>query len=56
MNATGAIGNAATRIETYVLSGGTYAYGGHADIDDLFRQQTGERDLEPLQPNASRSG
>jgi peptide/nickel transport system substrate-binding protein len=33
-----------SRIETYVLSTGTYAYGGHADIDELFRQQSAERD------------
>jgi peptide/nickel transport system substrate-binding protein len=39
-----ALGNAATRIETFVISTGTYAYGGHADIDELFRQQAGERD------------
>ena len=44
LHASGALGNAATRIETYVLSNGTYAYGGHADIDALFRQQSGERD------------
>jgi peptide/nickel transport system substrate-binding protein len=44
LNASGALGNAATRIETYVLSTGTYATGGYADIDELFRQQTGERD------------
>jgi peptide/nickel transport system substrate-binding protein len=44
LHASGALGNAATRIETYVLSNGTYAYGGHADIDDLFRQQSGEQD------------
>jgi peptide/nickel transport system substrate-binding protein len=44
LQASGALGNAATRIETYVLSNGTYAYGGHADIDALFRQQSGERD------------
>ncbi len=44
LNVSGALGNAATRIETYVLSTGTYASGGYADIDELFRQQTGERD------------
>jgi peptide/nickel transport system substrate-binding protein len=44
LNASGSLGNAATRIETYVLSTGTYAYGGDADIDELFRQQSGERD------------
>jgi peptide/nickel transport system substrate-binding protein len=44
LNVSGALGNAATRIETYVLSTGTYAYGGYADIDELFRQQSAERD------------
>jgi peptide/nickel transport system substrate-binding protein len=44
LHASGALGNAATRIETYILSNGTYAYGGHADIDALFHQQSGERD------------
>jgi peptide/nickel transport system substrate-binding protein len=43
MVASGAPGNAATRLETFVLGTGTYAYGGHADIDDLFRQQAVER-------------
>jgi peptide/nickel transport system substrate-binding protein len=41
---TGAQGNAATRIEAFVASTGTYAYGGYPDIDDLFRQQAQERD------------
>jgi peptide/nickel transport system substrate-binding protein len=44
LNVSGALGNAATRIETFVLSTGTYAYGGHADIDELYRQQSAERD------------
>ena len=44
VNATGALGNAATRIETFVLSTGAYAYGGYPDIDELFRQQAEERD------------
>jgi peptide/nickel transport system substrate-binding protein len=43
LHASGALGNAATRIEAYVLSTGAYAYGGHADIDELFRQQSLER-------------
>jgi peptide/nickel transport system substrate-binding protein len=37
-------GNAATRIEAFVASGGTYAYGGYPDIDGLFREQTAELD------------
>ena len=44
MVATGASGSAATRIETFVFSAGTYAYGGYPDIDELFRQQAVERD------------
>ena len=41
---TGAFGNAATRIENFVASGGTYVYGGYPDIDGLFREQAGELD------------
>jgi peptide/nickel transport system substrate-binding protein len=37
-------GNAATRIETVIYSKGAYAYGGYPDIDDLFEQQSRERD------------
>jgi peptide/nickel transport system substrate-binding protein len=44
MVASGASGNAATRIETFVFSKGTYAYGGYPDMDDLFQQQAAERD------------
>jgi peptide/nickel transport system substrate-binding protein len=44
LTGSGAFGNAATRLETYVLSTATYAYGGHPDIDELFRQQAVERD------------
>ena len=44
MFVTGAPGNAATRIESFVISTATYASGGYPDIDDLFRQQGQERD------------
>ena len=44
MGGTGAFGNAATRLEAFVVSGGTYAYGGFPDIDELFRQQAVEMD------------
>jgi peptide/nickel transport system substrate-binding protein len=40
----GASGNAATWLETYAVSGGTYAYGGYPDIDGLFREQAAELD------------
>ena len=41
---SGAFGNAATRIEAFVASSGTYAYGGYADIDGLFLEQAAETD------------
>src|SRR5256714_982953 len=41
---SGAAGNAATRIEAFVISGGIRAYGGYPDIDALFRDQAGETD------------
>jgi peptide/nickel transport system substrate-binding protein len=44
--ASGAFGNAATRIEAFVVTGGTYAYGGYPDIDGLFREQASELDLK----------
>src|SRR6266545_3680988 len=42
--ASGAFGNAATRIEAFVAGGGTYVYGSYADIDGLFSEQAGELD------------
>jgi peptide/nickel transport system substrate-binding protein len=44
MTAVGASGNAATRIESFMYSKGTYAYGGYPDLDELFLQQARERD------------
>jgi peptide/nickel transport system substrate-binding protein len=44
MTAVGASGNAATRVEGFIYSKGTYAYGGYPDIDALFQQQANERD------------
>ncbi len=44
MGASAGLGNAAARLEAFVISTGTYAYGGYPDIDDLFRQQGQERD------------
>ena len=40
----GGYGNAATRVENYLVTGGTYAIGGYPDIDDLFQQQAREQD------------
>jgi peptide/nickel transport system substrate-binding protein len=42
--ASGAPGNASTRLEAFVVTGGTYAYGGYPDIDGLFREQVTEPD------------
>ena len=39
-----AAGNAATRIEAFVISTGIRAYGGYPDIDSLFRDQATEMD------------
>jgi len=41
---SGAFGNAATRVENFVASGGIYVYGGYPDIDGLFREQANELD------------
>ncbi len=41
---SGAAGNAATRIEAFVISGGIRSYGGYPDIDALFRDQAVEMD------------
>jgi peptide/nickel transport system substrate-binding protein len=40
----GGYGNAASRIENYFVTGGTYSPGGHPDIDDLYQQQARELD------------
>ena len=42
--ASGAFGNAATRIEAFVAGGGAYAYGSYPEIDALFRAQATELD------------
>jgi peptide/nickel transport system substrate-binding protein len=39
-----AFGNAATRMEAFVVTEGMFAYGGYADIDGLFREQAAEPD------------
>lgn len=44
MGGTGAFGNAATRLEAFVVKGGTYVYGNYPEIDALFEQQAAEMD------------
>ena len=46
MTAAGNSGNAASRVEIFIQSKGAYAYGGYPDIDELFQQQSFERDTE----------
>ncbi len=41
---SGIFGNAATRLEPFVISSGAFAYGGYPDIDGLFKEQAGELD------------
>jgi peptide/nickel transport system substrate-binding protein len=41
---TGNFGNAATRLEAVVVSGGTWAHGGYPDLDALFQRQATELD------------
>jgi len=40
----GASGNAATWLESFAISGGTYVHGSYPDIDGLFREQAAELD------------
>jgi peptide/nickel transport system substrate-binding protein len=40
-----AFGNAATRLEPYLIKGGVYAYGSNPEIDDLYARQA--RELDP---------
>ena len=48
---SGAFGNAATRLEAFVVSGGAYVYGSYPDIDGLFDEQAA--DLEPKRREAT---
>jgi peptide/nickel transport system substrate-binding protein len=45
MAAVGNSGNAASRVEAFMYSKGTFAYGGYPDLDDLFHQQARERNV-----------
>src|SRR5215470_16448233 len=42
--ASGAFGNAATRLAAFVVKGGGYAYGSYPEIDELYPQQADELD------------
>ena len=49
LTAVGNSGNAASRVEAFMYSKGSYAYGGYPDIDELFLQQARERDVAKRQ-------
>jgi peptide/nickel transport system substrate-binding protein len=44
--ASGAFGNAATRLEAFVISDGAYVYGSYPDLDGLFREQAADLDYK----------
>jgi len=44
LTAVGNSGNAASRVEAFMHSKGSHAYGGYPDIDEMFRHQARERD------------
>jgi peptide/nickel transport system substrate-binding protein len=44
--ASGAFGNAATRLAAFVVKDGAFAYGSYPDIDALYPQQADELDHE----------
>jgi peptide/nickel transport system substrate-binding protein len=44
--ASGAFGNAATRLASFAVKGGAYVYGSYPDIDELYPQQADELDHE----------
>jgi peptide/nickel transport system substrate-binding protein len=46
MTAAGNAGNAATRVESFIYSKGAYNYGGYPEIDELFLEQSKERDAK----------
>jgi peptide/nickel transport system substrate-binding protein len=41
---SGSFGNAATRLDAFVVKGGAYVYGNYPDIDALFKEQASELD------------
>jgi peptide/nickel transport system substrate-binding protein len=46
MTGAGNAGNAASRVESFIYSKGSYVDGGYPDIDELFLKQAGERDAK----------
>jgi len=44
--ASGAFGNTATRLESFVVKGGAFVYGSYPDIDELFPKQAVELEID----------
>jgi peptide/nickel transport system substrate-binding protein len=44
LSGSAALGNTASRIETFVATGGLYSYGSYPEIDKLYREQANELD------------
>ena len=44
--ASGAFGNAATRLASFVVKGGSNVYGSYPEIDELYLQQSNELDAK----------
>jgi peptide/nickel transport system substrate-binding protein len=44
--ASGAFGNASTRMAAFVVKGGAFVYGSYPEIDELFPQQADELDTK----------
>ncbi len=45
MTGSGSAGHAASRVEVLIQSKGGYADGGYPDLDEMFKQQARERDV-----------
>jgi peptide/nickel transport system substrate-binding protein len=52
--ASGAAGNAATRLEAFVAAGGTFTYGSYPDIEGLVQEQAGEVDVKKREASLHR--
>ena len=56
MGGSAAFGNAAIRLEAFVVMGCAYGYGSYPDIDELFPQQAVELDHGKREATAARAG
>ena len=52
----GAFGNAATRLEAQVVTGGVFVYGTYPDIDALYRTQAAELELTKVRALIEETG